>query len=98
MALRQAVVQFRVYFDSGSPITVYTDHSPLQYLNSMANHNAKLLRWKLSLQAYDLRINHRPGAKNHLPDILSRPSLTYTARHVKPEQFCYDDERYRTLS
>ena len=86
MALRQAGLQFRVYFDSGSPITVYTDHSPFKYLNTMAKHNAKLLRWKLFLQAYDLRVNHRPEAKNLLPDILSRPSLVDMSTTCLAEQ------------
>ena len=42
MALRQAVPQFKVYFDR-SPITVYTDHSHLKYLNTMANHKIAAL-------------------------------------------------------
>jgi len=31
---------FSVYFGS-SPIVVYTDHGPLQFLNRMSNHNKK---------------------------------------------------------
>jgi len=62
-----------VYFGS-SPVTVYTDHSPLQFLQGMSNYNQKLLRWNLELQEYNLTIKHRSGRDNILPDLLSQPS------------------------
>ena len=48
LALLIAVRTFSVYFGS-AVVTVYTDHSPLQFLEHMAPHNAKLLRWSLEL-------------------------------------------------
>jgi serine protease inhibitor ecotin len=74
LALVVGVRAFSVYFGS-APVVVYTDHSPLQFINRMANSNAKLLRWSLELQQYSLRIIHRKGVDNTLPDILSRPSV-----------------------
>jgi len=53
---------------------VYTDHNPLQFLECRARHNAKLLRWSLELQQYNLNVQHRSGKENLFPDILSRPS------------------------
>ena len=73
LALVTAVRTFSPYFGS-QPITVYTDHSPLQFVQRMSNYNQKLLRWALELQQYNLRIVHRPGKFNLIPDILSRPS------------------------
>ena len=73
LALILATRTFSVYLDSHK-VTVYTDHSPLQFLHRMANHNQKLLRWALELQQYTLEIKHRPGTRNWIPDILSRPS------------------------
>ena len=73
LALKTAVDQFQIYLDSGRPITVYTDHSPLQFLDKMANTNSKLLRWRLFLQQFPLVIRHRPGRDNLMSDILSRP-------------------------
>ena len=73
LALILATRTFSVYLDSNT-VTVYTDHSPLQFLQKMANHNQKLLRWALELQQYTLDIKHRPGSRNWIPDILSRPS------------------------
>src|SRR5688572_20635379 len=74
LALVLAVRAFSVYFGS-SLVTVFTDHSPLQFLSSMANSNQKLLRWSLELQQFALEVRHRPGRLNVLPDLLSRPSL-----------------------
>src|SRR6218665_2698265 len=72
LALLTAVWACSVYFGS-SPVFVYTDHSPLQFLETMANHNQKLLRWKLELQQFNFGFRHRPGRANFLPDFLSRP-------------------------
>ena len=73
-ALLTAGRSFSVYFGS-EPVKVFTDHSPLQFLNRMSPHNQKLLRWNLELQQYNLQITHRPCRNNLLPDILSRPSV-----------------------
>ena len=43
LAFLTAVRHFIVYFGSQS-VKVYTDHSPLIFLDRMANHNPKLLR------------------------------------------------------
>jgi hypothetical protein len=73
LALVTAVRAFSVYFGS-STVIVYTDHSPLTFINSMVNSNDKILRWSLELQKYSLDIRHRPGRDNLLPDLLSRPA------------------------
>ena len=64
-----------VYFGS-SPVRVYTDHSPLQFLRRMSSQNQKLLRWSLELEQYNLDVRHRSGKDNALPDILSRPVVS----------------------
>ena len=70
-ALVLSVRVFRVYFGSNS-VKVYTDHNPLTFLQRMASHNQKLLRWSLEIQQYNLEILHRSGKDNLLPDLLSR--------------------------
>jgi len=72
LALVLAVRLFSVYFGT-QPVKVFTDHSPLQFIQRMANHNQKLLRWSLELQQYNLEICHRAGHDNLMPDLLSRP-------------------------
>ena len=51
LALLIAVRTFSVYFGS-TVVTAYTDYSPLQFLERMAPHNAKRLRWSLKLQQH----------------------------------------------
>ena len=75
LAMVTAVRACSVYFGS-APVTVFTDHSPLQFINAMANSNQKLLRWSLELQQYSLDVRHRPGRENLFADLLSRPSVT----------------------
>src|SRR5688572_1295115 len=60
LALITAVRAFSVYFGA-QMATVYTDHSPLQYLQTMRKQNAKLTRWCLELQQYSILIQHRAG-------------------------------------
>ena len=71
LSLVLAVRYFSVYFGTGV-VTVYTDHNPLVFLQRMANHNQKLLRWSLELQQYNFNIVHRAGKDNLLADLLSR--------------------------
>ena len=70
LGLVLAVRNFSVYFGSGE-VTVYTNHNPLTFLQRMANHNQKLLRWSLELQEFNT-ILHRADKDNLLFDILSR--------------------------
>jgi len=81
LALVTAVRTFSVYFGT-TPVVVYTDHSPLTFINSMVNSNDKILRWSLELQKYTLDIQHRPGRDNLLPDLLSLPALASVALGV----------------
>jgi len=58
----------------GAHITVYTDHNPLRYLTESAPKSAKLTRWALALQEYDLSIKYYRGSDNVVADSLSRLS------------------------
>ena len=73
LALVTAVRVFRVYIGT-EPLTVYTDHSPLQFLSKMSHYNDRLLRQCLELQQYNINVVHRAGKANVIPDLLSRPS------------------------
>src|SRR6218665_1289480 len=72
-ALVVSVKAFSPYYGA-APVTVWTDHSPLRYIESMCNQNAKPMRWFFELQRHTLDVKHRPGKLDILPDFLSRPS------------------------
>jgi len=51
---------------------VYTDHDPLKYLTETAPKSAKLTRWSLALQEFNVTIQYKRGSRNILADALSR--------------------------
>jgi len=65
-----------VYFGS-MVVTVYMDHSLLQFLKRMAPHNAK--RWSLELQQYNLNGQHCVGKENLFPAAFVLKQLIYRA-------------------
>ena len=55
----------------GKPVTIYTDHNPLTYLTSSAPSSAKLTRWALAIQQYDVTFCYKAGQKNVAANCLS---------------------------
>lgn len=56
----------------GSHISVHCDHNPLQYIRECAPKSAKLLRWALALQEFDIDVKYTKGSQNVVADFLSR--------------------------
>ncbi|GFQ81336.1 hypothetical protein TNCT_304311 [Trichonephila clavata] len=56
----------------GSQIQVVSDHNPLSFLTKGLPHDAKLARWALALQRYELHIIYRKGKNHDNADALSR--------------------------
>jgi len=56
----------------GSKTTVFTDHSALRYLIIKKDAKARLIRWILLLQEFDLEIGDKKDGKNVVVDHLSR--------------------------
>ena len=70
-AVLWAVEKLRPYLE-GFRFTVFTDHSSLLWLQKLNCPSGRLARWAMSLLAYDIKIIHRPGSQNQVPDALSR--------------------------
>lgn len=71
LAIVWAVKNFRPYL-YGRRFTIYTDHRPLAWLNSIKEPNSKLTRWKLRLAEFDYDIVYKNGKQNCVADALSR--------------------------
>ncbi|GBN78877.1 Retrovirus-related Pol polyprotein from transposon 17.6 [Araneus ventricosus] len=56
----------------GARIQVISDHNPLTYLTQQTPYSAKLTRWSLALQRYDVTISYRKGSMHGNADSLSR--------------------------
>ncbi|GFW84074.1 retrovirus-related Pol polyprotein from transposon opus [Trichonephila clavipes] len=70
-----AVIEALKRFDSwifGVEIEVISDHNPLTYLTLTTPQSAKLTRWALALQRYNIAISYRKGVKHGNADALSR--------------------------
>jgi hypothetical protein len=56
----------------GSKIILFSDHNPLQYIVTGSVKSAKLTRWALSLQRYDLEVKFLADHKTVVEDLMTR--------------------------
>ena len=65
-------IEYFRQFLYGSHFEILTDHKPLQYLLTVKEPSAKLIRWQNRLNIYDFNIKYRKGITNANADGLSR--------------------------
>ncbi|XP_075088430.1 uncharacterized protein LOC142170425 [Nicotiana tabacum] len=56
----------------GSKVIIHIDHAALRYLMTKKDSKARLIRWVLLLQEFDLEIADQKGSQNQVADHLSR--------------------------
>ncbi|GKF35145.1 reverse transcriptase domain-containing protein [Tanacetum coccineum] len=71
LAVMYAFEKFRSYLVLSKSI-VYTDHSAIKYLFAKKDAKARLMRWIVLLQEFDVEIRDKKGAENLVADHLSR--------------------------
>ncbi|RVW49192.1 Transposon Ty3-I Gag-Pol polyprotein [Vitis vinifera] len=76
LAVVYALDKFRAYL-IGSSIVVFTDHSALKYLLTKQDAKARLIRWILLLQEFNLQIRDKKGVENVVADHLSRLNIAH---------------------
>jgi hypothetical protein len=77
----------------GPKFTVYTDHQPLVDIlkNPLKAETAKVTRWVLQTQLYNMEVRFRPGSSNANADFLSRipvPATTYPFPDLTTAPIC----------
>ena len=71
LALVDGCHRFAIYLRDRE-FTVYTDHASLQYLMNNNKLSPRATRWALKLAAFKMKIIHKPGKDNAVPDAISR--------------------------
>nr|CAN63804.1 hypothetical protein VITISV_021831 [Vitis vinifera] len=95
LAVVFALDKFRAYL-VGSFIIVFTDHSTLKYLLTKQDAKARLIRWILLLQEFDLQIRDKKGVENVVADHLSRLAIAHNS-HVLPINDDFPEESLMLL-
>ncbi|GJS07019.1 reverse transcriptase domain-containing protein [Tanacetum coccineum] len=83
LAVVYAFEKFRSYLVMSKSI-VYTDHSAIKYLFAKKDAKARLMRWILLLQEFDIDVRDKKGAENLAADHLSRLE--------NPHQICFENK------
>lgn len=81
-----AIQHFR-HFIEGTSFKVITDARSLLWLFTIGveSGNAKLLRWALKIQSYDIDLQYRKGSQNITADCLSRSLNMINVTSMDPE-------------
>jgi len=53
-------------------ITVHSDHNPITYLTEATPKSAKLMRWALAIQEFNVKFKYKAGKTNTAAYCLSR--------------------------
>eukprot|EP00253_Pinus_taeda_P020172 PITA_20172 len=93
LAVIYAINKFRHYITSYTTF-VHTDHSAIKYLMNKSVTNARVTRWLLLLQEFDITVVDRPGKENVVVDFLSRLK---TNENI-PVEDSFPDEYLFTIS
>ena len=81
LAVVFALDKFRAYL-VGSFIMVFTDHSTLKYLLTKQDAKARLIRWILLLQEFNLQMKDEKGVENVVADHLSRLAIAHNSHNL----------------
>ena len=80
LAVVYALDKFRSYL-IGSDIVIFIDQSVLKYLLTKQNSKARLIRWVLFLQEFNIQIRDKKGVENVVADHLSRLTIAHNTHN-----------------
>ena len=80
LAVVYALDKFHAYL-VGSDIVIFTNHSAFKYLLTKQNAKARLIRWVLLLQEFNLQIKDKKGVENVVVDHLLRLTIAHNTHN-----------------
>jgi len=95
LAIVHSLKKFRHYI-IGYQTFVHIDHAAIKYLMNKPDVNARIIRWLLSLQLFDLTIVDKPGKENVVADFLSRVNVPAGEEGMVDDQLL--DENFFAIS
>ena len=96
LAVVYALDKFRSYL-IGLDIVIFTDHSAMKYLLTKQNSKARLIRWVILLQEFNIQIRDKKGVENVVVDHLSRLTIAHNT-HNPPIFDEFPEESLLTVS
>ena len=81
LAMKYALVKFRVHLLGSKPFVIYTDHASLRTATQSPHLSQRMARWLSFFAKYNFEVKYKPGKQNVLADALSRRP-DYTLSHV----------------
>ncbi|KAE9243572.1 hypothetical protein PF004_g6070 [Phytophthora fragariae] len=90
LAMRNALIKFRVYLLGEQTFAVYTDHSSLRTAMKSPHISQRTARWLSFFAEYNFVVHYKPGKNNILADALSRRP-DYDPRRLTRHQDIPDD-------
>uniref|UniRef100_H3GQN4 Integrase catalytic domain-containing protein n=1 Tax=Phytophthora ramorum TaxID=164328 RepID=H3GQN4_PHYRM len=81
LAMKYALVKFRVHLLGSKPFVIYTDHASLRTATSSPHLSQRMARWLSFFAENNFTVEYKPGKQNVLADALSRRP-DYELAHV----------------
>ncbi|KAE8916052.1 Transposon Tf2-9 polyprotein [Phytophthora fragariae] len=72
LAMKYALVKFRVHLLGQKPFVIYTDHASLRTATSSPHLSQRMARWLSFFAEYNFTVEYKPGKQNVLADALPR--------------------------
>ena len=72
LAMKYAMVKFRVYLLGEQRFAIYTDHASLRTATKSPHLSQRMARWLSFFSEYNFVVHYKPGKTNILADALSR--------------------------